>query len=177
MDTIEAIRTRRSIRSFRSDPVERSVITEIISDAAHAPPPFSGGVPWTFSVLEGAARIAELGDEALRHAKAHHPDGPGYNWVDRPGFKVFWNAPVVIVISGPVSDCCRAGQNLMLSAHARGLGTCWVGAPLLWLGTKEGKAAFGIPEGLEAGAVLCLGYSEIVPPAPAAAEPKINWLS
>jgi len=177
MDTIEAIRTRRSIRSFRSDPVERAVIAEIIADAAQAPPPFAGQVPWSFSVLEGADRIAALGERALAYARENRPDGPGYDWTRRDGFKVFWNAPVVVVISGPAADCCRAGQNLMLSAHARGLGTCWVGAPSLWLGTKEAKTAFAIPTGLEAGAVLCLGYPDAAPPAPAPAQPKIIWLS
>jgi nitroreductase len=176
MDTIEAIRSRRSIRSFRQEAVPRALIESVIGDAAQAPPPFSGQVPWSFSVLEGAPRIAALGERALQHAKEHHPDGPGWSWVDRPGFKVFWNAPVVIVISGPVGDCCRGGQNLMLSAHARGLGTCWVGAPALWLATDEGRAAFAIPAGLEAGAVLCLGYPESIPEAPAHAAPRIAWL-
>jgi nitroreductase len=176
MDTIEAIRTRRSIRSFRSDPVEHGLIAEIIADAAQAPPPFAGQVPWSFSVLEGAERIAALGERALVYARENRPDGPGYDWTRREGFKAFWNAPVVIVIAGPVQDCCRAGQNLMLSAHARGLGTCWVGAPMMWLGTAEGKSAFAIPEGLEAGAVLCLGYADNIPAAPVHASPKINWL-
>ena len=68
---------------------------------------------------------------------------PVADWLDRPGFKIFWDAPVVIIISGPVGDCCRAGQNLMLSAHARGLGTCWVGSPMLWLSTPEVRAELG----------------------------------
>jgi nitroreductase len=176
MDTIEAIRSRRSIRSFRPDVVPRNLIEEVIADAAEAPPPFAGQVPWAFSVLEGAGRIAELGEKALQYAKDHHPDGPGWGWVDRPGFKVFWNAPVVVVISGSLTDCSRAGQNLMLSAHARGLGTCWVGAPSLWLGTEEGRAAFAIPDGLAPGAVLCLGYPASIPDAPAHTRPKIIWL-
>ena len=176
MDAIEAIRSRRSIRSFRPDVVPRSMIQKVIADAAQAPPPFSGQVPWAFSVLEGADRIARLGERAMQYAKDHRPDGPGWNWVDNPDLRVFWNAPVVIVISGPAGDCCRAGQNLMLSAHARGLGTCWVGAPHLWLGTEEGRAAFAIPDGLEPGAVLCLGYPEAIPVAPAHAKPKIIWL-
>ena len=87
--------------------------------------PFRGQVPWTFNVIEGVERIAAYGIRAMAYARQHSRD----DWVERPGFKIFWDAPVVIIISGPVGDCSRAGQNLMLSAHARGLGTCWVGSP------------------------------------------------
>src|SRR5579864_3551846 len=119
MDAIEAIRTRRSIRDYQQRRVERELVEEIILDAAHAPPPFSGQVPWTFTAIEGSDRIAALGARAKAYAEDHHPAEPGWDWAHRPDFNVFWNAPVVVIISGRVEDCCRAGQNLMLSAHAR----------------------------------------------------------
>jgi nitroreductase len=73
-----------------------------------------------------------LGERAKQYARQHRPDAVGYSWADRPDFKVFLDAPVVIVISGrsksseSIQDCNRAAQNLVLSAHARGLGSCWV---------------------------------------------------
>lgn len=177
MDAIEAIRTRRSIRAFRSEPVARALIESVILDAAQAPPPMRGQVPWAFSVVEGMTRISDLGERAMTHARTQHrPDEPGWGWLARDGFKVFWDAPVVIVISGRLEDCCRAGQNLMLSAHARGLGTCWVGAPLAWLETKEARDAVGVPEGMTPQAVLCLGYAREVPDAPPQAKPVIVWV-
>jgi nitroreductase len=116
MDVFEAIQGRRSIRSYAQRPVERKLIEAIILDAAQAPPPTSGVVPWTFNVVQGIERIAALGMMA-NHAKAHYrADEPGWSWLDRSGFKIFWDAPVLVVISGPIEDCCRAGQNLMLSA-------------------------------------------------------------
>jgi nitroreductase len=118
MDVIEAIHTRRSIRSYLHQPVERELIEQVIWDAAQAPPPFSGELPWTFNVVQGIERISAYGNEALQYARDHHPDEAGWDWTARPDFKVFWGAPVLIVISGRVEDCCRAGQNLMLSAHA-----------------------------------------------------------
>jgi len=54
-------------------------------------------------------------------------------------------------------------RNLILSAHARGLGTCWVGSPLLWLRTASIKAELGIPPELVPGAAICLGYPGPVP--------------
>src|SRR5262249_45549814 len=138
MDAIEAMHTRRSIRAYAKQVPDRATIAAIIGDAAQAPPPFAGQVPWAFTVVEGVARIAAYGEKAIAHARPQHrADEPGWGWLERPGFKVFWDAPALVVISGPVADCCRAGTLLMLSAHARGLGTCWVGAPMLWLATAE----------------------------------------
>jgi hypothetical protein len=47
MDVIDAIHSRRSIRSYQSNLVDRDLIKSVIWDAAQAPPPFSGQVPWT----------------------------------------------------------------------------------------------------------------------------------
>jgi nitroreductase len=178
MDAVEAIRTRRSVRAYQSDSVPRDMINAIIDDAASAPPAFAGQVPWSFSVFEGADKIARWGERALQFARDHRPDRPGWTWTERPDFEVFWGAPVVVIISGPVGDCCRAGQNLMLSAHARGLGTCWVGSPMLWLGDPAVKAELGLPKDLEPVSAICLGYPKKVTPAPASpprASPPMFW--
>jgi nitroreductase len=62
-----------------------------------------------------------------------------------------------------------------LAAHARGLGTCWVGSPMLWLRTAEAKSELGIPENLTPVSALCLGYAETVPTTPAHTRPTIIW--
>lgn len=63
MKVSEAIATRKSIRAFKSDPVDTAVIREILSRAARAP---SGGnlQPWRVYVLTGAAR-----DELVRRVR------------------------------------------------------------------------------------------------------------
>ena len=176
MDVIAAIHGRRSIRSYDPKPVERDLIESVIEDAAQAPPPFRGMVPWAFNVIEGVERIAAYGARAMNYARSHRPDGPGWEWVERPGFKIFWDAPVVIMISGPVGDCNRAGQNLMLSAYARGLGTCWVGSPMLWLSTSDVRAELGVPAALTPVAVLCLSYPAAIPEAVIPERPPIVWV-
>jgi nitroreductase len=175
MDVIEAIHGRRSVRSYDPKPVGRDLIESVILDAAAAPPPFRGQNPWAFNVVQGVQRIAAYGARAMDYARDHHADEPGWDWLERPGFKIFWDAPALIIISGPVGDCCRAGQNMMLSAHARGLGTCWVGSPMLWLGTSEVRAELGIPSALTPVAVLCLGYPAAVPEAVIHERPRIIW--
>ena len=83
MDVIEAIHTRRSVRSYSPRLVERELIEEMIWDAAQAPPPFSGQMPWTFNVVQGVERISAYGDEALQYARDNHPDEPGWEWTDQ----------------------------------------------------------------------------------------------
>jgi nitroreductase len=126
--------------------------------------------------------VAECGIRALQYAREHRGPGPGYDWVDKPGFSVFFNAPAVIVICGvsdahsqSVQDCNRAGQNLMLSAQARGLGTCWVGSPLQWLRDSATKKELGIPESHDAFAVFTLGYAAGKPSGTPRPMPTIVW--
>jgi nitroreductase len=181
MDTIVAIHTRRSIRSYEPRAVPRALVEAIVWDAAQAPvTPVSE--PWVFHVVEGVERIAALGERAKAYARANRPAEPGFAWAERPEFRVFLGAPVVIAISAPAAnpqssgDCTRAGQNLMLSAHARGLGTCWVGAPLLWLGDPAVKRELGIADPCAAFAVFTLGYPRAPAPARVPDRPWICWV-
>lgn len=120
----------------------------------------------------------------FRHSVTRHwstperttPTNLGGSGRTGPGFQVFWGAPAVVIISGPVGDCCRAGQNLMLSAHARGLGTCWVGSPMLWVRTASAKARLRIPAELTPACTFCLGYPAAIPEAPPRERPTITWL-
>jgi nitroreductase len=65
MDTVVAIRTRRSIRSYQERAVDRSLIEEVIRDAAQAPvTPLSE--PQVFTVIEGTRYVAACGDRAIR---------------------------------------------------------------------------------------------------------------
>lgn len=180
MDTIEAIHTRRSIRSYDVRAVPRELIEAVIHDAAQAPvTPVSE--PWMFHVVEGDAKIAEYGALAKLYAKAHRPSEAGYGWADREAFVVFLGAPAVIAISAPeansqsIQDCNRAGQNLMLSAHARGLGTCWVGSPMLWLRDEATKALLGIPPLYAPFAAFTLGYPRGTPTGTPRERPPIVW--
>ena len=183
MDTIEAIRSRRSIRHYLPKAVETSLIEALIEDAAHAPwTPLSAPEPWAFTVVRGVARIRSYGARALHYARENRPDRPGYGWTENPDFSVFYDAPALIIISGGVGhpialeECTRAGQNLTISATARGLGTCWVGSPILWLGDVNVRAELLIPEGFMPHAVFTLGYPAKIPKPPAAISTRTTWL-
>jgi nitroreductase len=184
MDVIEAIHGRRSIRAYRSEPVARALIEEIVWAAVQAPtPPVSGEMPWAVCVIEGMDRLAAYGDRAKQYAREHQQDRRCWTWPDRPDFKVFWNAPVAVLICGRNDnseapfDCCRAGQNLLLAAHAMGLGACWVGAPLPWLNSPGVAKEFGMPAGFECIVAVILGYSAEMPSGNPRARPVIQWAS
>ena len=117
MDTLEAIRTRRSIRKYTSQPVSEEIINELLTAAMYAP---SAGneQPWHFVVIKER--------QTLDAISVFHPHG-----------KMLKNAPAAILVCGDPSleefkgrwmlDCSAATQNILLAAHAKGLGAVWVG--------------------------------------------------
>ena len=183
MDTIEAIRSRRSIRSFSNRDVSRDLIEDLVIDASAAPyTPLSRDDPFVFYIVDGAERVAALGNQALAYARDHRPQLAGYEWTERAGFSVFHGAPAAIILCGSeagflsAEECIRAGQLLTLSAHARGLGCCWVGSPLLWLRSDQGRDALGIGDGLVAREAFAIGYASATPPTPVPrARPQLIW--
>jgi nitroreductase len=183
MDAIEAIHGRRSIRAYRAEPVERPLIEDLLWAAAQAPtPPVSGNEAWSFAVIEGRERLAALGERARRHAREHQPPGRPWSWTERPGFEVFWGAPVLVIISARSGnpeapfDCCRAGQNLLLAAHARGLGACWVGAPMPWLTAPGVAQELGLRDGYTPSVAVVLGLAAEQPAGNPRPRPQIHWL-
>jgi nitroreductase len=113
------------------------------------------------------------GSPALGHFKEH---------LSNPDFQIFYHAPALVVIAAneagnwAVEDCSLAAQNLMLSAYAAGLGSCWIGFAQGWLGTPEGKAALGLPPASVPVAPIILGHPKSTPPAVPRKAPDIRWI-
>ena len=63
----------------------------------------------------------------------------------------------------------------MLSAHARGLGSGWVGAPMLWLRSPKARKELGIAEAFEPFAAFTLGYAAMEPRSHPRERPEIVW--
>jgi len=182
MDVIEAIHARRSIRRYRPEPVPRALLAELLHAAVQAPtPPVSGSAPWALCVVEGVERLAAYGDRAKQYALAHQPAPHARTWAERTDFKVFWDAPALVLFcarrGNPETpfDCCRAAQNLLLAAHARALGTCWVGAPLPWLASFGVAAELGLPDGFDPVVAVILGYPAEQPAGSPRPEPEFRW--
>jgi nitroreductase len=182
MDPIECMHTRRSIRSYKAGPVAHELIEEIAWAAVQAPtPPVSGNEAWAISVVEGRDRLETYGERARMYAFEHQPAERPWEWTVRPGFKVFWGAPALILLSARTGnpeasfDCCRAGQNLLLAAHAKGLGACWVGAPIPWLSDTQTQRELGIPAGFVPSVAIILGFPAESPAGSPRPRPHIYW--
>lgn len=183
MEALQAIHSRRSIRVYRPDPVDRDVLARVLWAAVQAPtPPVSGRSAWKLCIIEGADRLDAFGERARQYAFDHQPPDHPWTWTTRPGFKVFWNAPAVVLFCARVShpeapfDCCRAAQNMLIAAHAEGLGTCWVGAPMPWLGSPGVAQELGLPDGYAASAAVLVGYPDEAPAGEPRPQPEIRWL-
>lgn len=145
MDIFEAIKNRRSIRLYKKRPVDESLIEKVIDAARYAP---SGAnlQPWKFVVITDKAMREKIGKGAkFFFVKSHHVS----------------EAPVLIACLADlkkskwaVIDTSMACQNLMLAAHALGLGTCFVGI----FDEEETKRQLGIPDNFKVIGLITLGY-------------------
>ncbi|HSB78956.1 MAG TPA: nitroreductase family protein [Candidatus Methylomirabilis sp.] len=117
MDALEAILTRRSIRRYTGKPVPDEQIRTLL-EAAMSAPSAGNEQPWQFIVIT-ERRILDM-------IPTFHP------YAD-----MLREASVAILVCGDVDlerykgswvqDCSAATQNLLLAAHAKGLGAVWVG--------------------------------------------------
>ena len=73
-------------------------------------------------------------------------------------------------------DCCLAAENLMLAAHARDLGTCWIGLSETWLNEPDGKEMTGIPANYRVIAPIVVGHPRMPPPPTTRRAPVITWI-
>jgi nitroreductase len=182
MQALEAIHGRRTIRKYRQQSIGRELLLRVLWAAVQAPtPPVSGASAWRICVVEGTDRLAAYGMRAKQYAFEHQPAGQHWVWTERPEFKGFWNAPAAVVFCARTAnpeapfDCCRAAQNMLIAAHAVGLGTCWVGAPLPWLTSPGVAQEVGLPTGFTASAVVLVGYPDEQPLGEPRPEPEVQW--
>jgi nitroreductase len=140
MDLLEAIRTRRSIQKMKSAPVPQALIEQILEAATWAPNHFLTE-PWRFIVLQGEGR-KQLGKvfATLYLEKQREGEGIDPDLLEKQVARAF-RAPVVIVVIATPSPknhvipreefaaCCAGVQNMLLTAHALGLGAIWRTGP------------------------------------------------
>jgi nitroreductase len=168
MGIIKSItRNRRSCRDFTDKPLTRECIDELINDSVWVPSG-SNNQPWRFAVITDKNLMKKYSDAAkgdwlrridqvphMRQYEEHIRD---------PGYNVFYNAPVLIVIYGSsesswyVYDCSMVAYNLHLLADESGLGCCWIGFANNIFSDPAIKSDLGIPEHYELVAPVILGY-------------------
>lgn len=165
MEVLEAIRTRRSIRKYKTDPIDDKTL-EMVLEAARWAPSWANTQCWRFIIVRDGDIKSKLAN-TLR----------GRENAPNPATDAIRNAPVVIVAcaelgkSGyregvPVTDkgdwfmfdVALAMQNLVLAAHSLGLATVHVGR----FDAKEVAIILEVPEGYCVVEMTPLGYPDQV---------------
>lgn len=173
------IRERRSIRRFTDQPVAPESIERLLEAACWAPSAHNRQ-PWRFVVLVGEAQKRRLADAmADRLAADLRADQVDEAMVARDTGRSrqrISGAPVVIVVCLSMIDMdqypdvwrqsfehqmaaqgvAMAAENLMLAAHAEGLGTCWMCAPLFCQNTV--RECLVLPQDFEPQGLILLGH-------------------
>jgi len=162
MECMEAIKGRRSIRKFREGTVGEEVITELL-EAAQAAPSAGNLQARDFVVVMNRTLKQKLKEAALNQSFIEE-------------------APVVIVVVAnierssrvykvrgelyAIQDATSAVMNLLLAAHSKGLGACWVGAFEEYMVSD----LLDLPDNAKPIAIIPVGYPDEVPVSP----PKIG---
>jgi len=166
MDVLEAIKTRRSIRKYKPDPIDDEKL-ETVLEAARWAPSWSNTQCWRFVVVKNSDIRNRLADVMIGLTS----DTPN------PAEDAVRKAPIVIVACAKLGrsgysrqtqkpetdkgdwfmfDVALAMQNLSLAAHALGLGTVHIGA----FHAEEATKILNIPKGYCVVAMTPLGYPD-----------------
>lgn len=148
-DKLSLIFGRRSIRVYSPGDIDESTVTQLL-EAAMAAPSAMTKDPWRFVVVREHSTLAKLG-AALA------------------GGKMLATATLGIVVCGDMDtvldrqlsfllqDCSAAIENLLLAAHALGLGGCWVGVHPDEAAVHRLKQQLSLPASIVPIAVMALG--------------------
>jgi nitroreductase len=157
MEAYNCIISRRSIRKYTSETVSEKEIELLLKAASHAPSA-NNYQPWHFIVITDRIIIDKLS-------------------VIHPYAKMLIQAPLAILICGDNNiqemlgyqavDCSAATENLLLAAHAIGLGGVWLGVYPREQRMKDIKELFSLPENINPITLVSIGHPAEERPIPA----------
>ncbi len=160
-EILNNIKTRRSVKKYKSQAVPQKLLDVITEAGTYAPSGLNKQSPIIIQVTDKATRdkISELNAEI-----AGMPEN----------FDPFYNAPVVLIVLADKSvptyiyDGSLVMENMMLAAHSLGLGSCWIHRAKETFETEEGKLLLknlGIEGEYEGIANCIIGYPDVQPNA------------
>lgn len=148
MDTLEAIHSRRSVRRYQDKPVPEELVRKLLA-AGMSAPSARDAQEWKFVVIDDKAMLTEIGDI-------------------NPNAKMAQHAPMAILVCADLSleksvgywvvDCAATVENILLAAHALGLGAVWTGVYPRQERMDGLKKLVGLPETVMAHSLIVLGY-------------------
>lgn len=184
MDLHNYLRTRRSVRRFQPDPVPDSILQNILLTATFAPSAHNRQ-PWRFVVLTDSSVKQKLADAmAVDFERDLTADGISPEKIEsqiKRSKDRITSAPLLILLCLDMTEMdvypdkkrrqaefrmamqsvANAGMQLMLAAHAEGLGSVWVCSPLFAQETIQN--VLDLPQTWEPQAMFFIGYPEVIP--------------
>ena len=186
-DFFDVIKTRRTVRSYTDEPVSEQDLRELI-DLATLAPTGMNLQPWAFTVITDRQTLDTLNARVLPVLRSSgffesiQIEGLKQALND-PAHDIFHRAPALVVIAGnkqapgAMIDCQLAAENLFLAAHAKGLGTCYMGFLMFGRDDLEVCSLLRIPEGYELMAAAVVGHPGVPPAGPPRRNPpRIEWV-
>ena len=179
---LEAIKSRRSTRTFEQKPVPKDVLNKIIEAGNQAPfTSITRSQPWRFVVVENPEFKQKLFQTAFSFwknatggLKDSHPEIYEmatclYNALDEPKDVIYYNAPVIIFVIGPAAggaiSCALACENMMIAASSFGLGSCYTGFGAMVKSNPEVVNALELNENEQIYGPILIGYPKEDPTA------------
>ena len=185
---LEAIKKRRSIRSYEDKHVPRDAVETVIQAGNEAPSSMNYQ-PWRFVVVEDKEIHQKLLKIVLPNAKSifdsiKEKDPARYESImrrfDETEDPVYYSAPVIIFVIGQGiyadHSCPLACENMMLAAYSLGLGSCWVGLGSMIADNAEARKLLDLNDDEKIFGPIILGYPKKNPEAPQKKEPRVKWL-
>jgi len=178
-DLYDLMQSRRSLRRYESRDVPREIITQVL-EAALWGPSAHNRQPWRFCVLTSPEDKHQLASKMGARLRANlEADNLAEGIIQKDvnrSYARLTNAPVLIVVCMTMADMdtypdesrqhfewvmatqsvAMASQNMLLMAHAEGLGACWMCAPLFCQDVV--KETLQLPEDWQPQGIVAMGY-------------------
>lgn len=176
----DVLQERQTVRRFMPDPVPAAMIERLVVAATRAPSAHNRQ-PWRFCLVYDEKEKSALAEAMAQRLRADREgDGDDAASIDRDvkrSYDRIAGAPVVITVCMTLEDMDRypderraraewmmavqstamAGENLLLAAHAEGLGACWICAPLFC--PDEVRQILTLPQEWIPQGIVLVGYA------------------
>ena len=176
MDIFELIKTRRSIRKYKTNPVPRDLIEKVVIAGILAPSSMNRQ-PWRFVVVANEEKRIFFSREAKKTLGEFLQSEEGVKrWGEDAAKRflaraesdedtIFYDAPVIIFIIrtldvGNQFDYGLAAQNMMLCAHGNDLATCPIGLAKYLENSDAARTELNMKPDEQLILALCLGYPD-----------------
>lgn len=174
---IETIMTRRSIRKYKDNPVNRDTMQIILECGINAPNALNKQ-SWEVRVVDNPEFINGI-TELFKQKNPKAAEDPAFK-------NMFRNAPTVAFVAQDAAfpfskiDCGLMGENMILSAWSMGIGSCCLGGPVHFINNEPEAKPYldrlGFSEGYELIYCIAFGHPDETPDAKPRKKEKVKFV-